>query len=41
MTLRLVNIFLIAVLALVVFTGCGRSQDAVLDAAPPAESHHG
>ena len=38
MTLKVVNIFLVAVIALAVFTGCGRSQDPILDAVPPADA---
>ena len=38
MTLKIVNTLLIAVITLIVFTGCGRSQDAILDAVPPADA---
>ena len=38
MTLKLVNIFLMAVIALAVFTGCGRARDMVTDAMPPADT---
>lgn len=38
MTLKLGNIFLITAMVLVALAGCGRSQDALLDAAPPADA---
>ena len=38
MTLKVVNIFLVAVIALVVCMGCGRSQDPLLGAVPPADA---
>ncbi len=38
MDLKLANIFLIAAITLMAFTGCGRSQDPVLDAVSPAEA---
>ena len=38
MTLKLVNIFLIAAVALVIFTSCGRARDTVTDAMSSAEA---
>lgn len=38
MTLKLGNLFLITVVVVVVLAGCGRSQDALLDTAPPADA---
>lgn len=38
MTLKLANIFFIAAITLIAFTGCDRSQDTILDAVPPAEA---